>query len=386
MNLAYNVGARDEEPGMTGFAHLFEHLMFGGSVNIPEFDTPLQKVGGENNAYTTSDYTNYYMTLPASNLETGFWLESDRMLSLSFSPGVLETQKKVVIEEFKQRYINRPYGDIWHKLRPVAYSTHPYRWPVIGSEISHVENADMENVRSFFFTHYNPDNAVLVVAGDVDPDNIFEMSDKWFGPIDRQTDYKRNLPEEPAQTKKREVIVEADVPQNALYKVYHIPGRGQNGYRAVDLLSDLLGRGKSSRLHDKLVQKKQVFTTVGANVTGTLDPGLLVIQGFLKDGIDFGDAERLVDGVIAEVRDEIVTEPEYNKIINQAVSSLAFSRVELLSRATAIAYGHLLGNPDYANKELDLIRSVSRESVCEAAGKYLIPENSTTLQYHRKKS
>ena len=244
VNVAYNVGARDEHPDRTGFAHLFEHLMFGGSVNIPEYDTPLQRVGGENNAFTTSDYTNYYLSLPSNNLETGFWLESDRMLDLSFDPNSLEVQRKVVIEEFKQRYLNKPYGDVWHKLRPVVYAKHPYRWPVIGEKIQHIEEAQMQDVREFFNTHYTPDNAVLVVGGDVSIDLVEQLSKKWFEPISKSKSYSRNIEREPVQAERRFLQVEADVPQSAIYMAFHMPGRASEHYHAVDLLSDVLGRGE----------------------------------------------------------------------------------------------------------------------------------------------
>lgn len=225
LNILYDVGSRDEHPEKTGFAHLFEHLMFGGSKNIPSYDEPLQKVGGENNAFTNTDITNYYLTVPAPNIETGFWLESDRMLSLSFDAEVLEVQRKVVIEEFKQRYLNQPYGDVWLKLRPLAYLKHPYQWATIGKEIRHIENATMDDVRNFFFRFYVPSNAVLVVAGNVRFDQVKQLSEKWFGPVGAPEQPGRRLPQEAPQTLKRTLEIEADVPASALYKAYHMPGR-----------------------------------------------------------------------------------------------------------------------------------------------------------------
>src|ERR1044071_3521328 len=270
MNILYDVGSRDEQPHKTGFAHLFEHLMFGGSKNIPSYDEPLQLVGGENNAFTNTDITNYYLTVPASNLETGFWLESDRMLSLSFDPKVLEVQRKVVIEEFKQRYLNQPYGDVWLKLRPLAYQSHPYQWATIGKEIAHIEEATMDDVKDFFFAHYLPNNAVLVVAGNVTVDQIKQLSKKWFEPIPAGKKLERKLPLEPKQKGKRILNVEAKVPANALYKAYHMPGRFHADYYATDLLSDILSRGQSSRLYQKLVKEKEIFTSISSFVMGSL--------------------------------------------------------------------------------------------------------------------
>ncbi|MFM8346611.1 MAG: M16 family metallopeptidase, partial [Bacteroidota bacterium] len=260
MNILYDVGARDEDPGRTGFAHLFEHLMFGGSANIPSYDEPLQLAGGENNAFTSNDITNYYLTVPAANLETGFWLESDRMMSLSFDPKVLDVQQKVVVEEFKQRYLNQPYGDVWLKLRPLAYQVHPYQWATIGKEPAHVEQATMEDVRGFFFRHYLPNNAILAVAGKVTVSQVRELAEKWFAPIPSGQIPARNLPVEPMQQSKRILTVEADVPAHALYKVYHMPGRNHPDYHAADLMSDILGKGQSSRLYRKLVREQEIFT------------------------------------------------------------------------------------------------------------------------------
>ncbi|PZR19073.1 MAG: peptidase M16, partial [Azospira oryzae] len=285
MNILYDVGSRDERADKTGFAHLFEHLMFGGSVNIPSYDEPLQLVGGENNAFTNTDITNYYLTVPAANIETGFWLESDRMLSLSFDPKVLEVQRKVVIEEFKQRYLNQPYGDVWLKLRPLAYKTHPYLWATIGKEISHIENATMDDVKEFFFSHYVPNNAIMVVAGNVTTDQVKALSEKWFAPIPAGKREKRQLPVEKKQTEKRTLNVEADVPSNALYKACHMGGRFDEDYYASDLLSDILSRGHSSRFYQQLVQEKEIFTSVSSFVTGTIDPGLFVVSGRIRDGI-----------------------------------------------------------------------------------------------------
>src|SRR6187402_1411568 len=266
MNILYDVGSRDESEDKTGFAHLFEHLMFGGSVNIPNYDEPLQMVGGENNAFTNTDITNYYLTLPAANIETGFWLESDRMLSLSFEPHVLDVQRKVVVEEFKQRYFNQPYGDVWLKLRPLAYEKHPYKWATIGKEISHIENATDADVKDFFFRHYVPSNAVLVVAGNVTVNQVKGLCKKWFEPIPAGNKPSRKLEREPAQLSKRKLETKENVPANALYKAFHMVGRFEEGYYAADLLSDILSRGQSSRLYNELVKEKEILTSISSFV------------------------------------------------------------------------------------------------------------------------
>ncbi|MBS1486606.1 MAG: insulinase family protein [Bacteroidetes bacterium] len=382
MNILYDVGSRDEDPNKTGFAHLFEHLMFGGSKNIPSYDEPLQLVGGENNAFTSTDITNYYLTVPASNIETGFWLESDRMLSLSFDPKALEVQRKVVIEEFKQRYLNQPYGDVWLKLRPLAYHTHPYQWATIGKEIAHIENATMEDVKEFFFAHYLPSNAVLVVAGNVTTDQVKKLADKWFAPIPHGNKKEKNLKQEPGQTAKRTLHVEAKVPAHALYKTFHMAGRFHADYYATDLLSDILSRGESSRLYQTLVKEKEIFTSISSFVMGTIDPGLLVVNGRVRDGISLPDAEHEVDEVIQTVLQQGVTERELRKVKNQAVSTLVFGEIELLNRAMNLAFASLSGHTDWVNSEAEAIEKVSVQDVHRVAHEILSPQNSSVMYYH----
>lgn len=385
LNVLYEVGSRDEDPQKTGFAHLFEHLMFGGSMNIANYDEPLQKVGGENNAFTNTDITNYYLTLPSSNVETGFWLESDRMLSLSFEPQVLEIQQKVVIEEFKQRYLNQPYGDVWLKLRPLAYLAHPYQWATIGKEIRHIENATMDDVRQFFFRYYVPANAVLVVAGNVTLDQVRRLTEKWFGPIKSPKVKKQALPQEPPQIAKRTLEVEADVPASALYKAYHMPGRFHPDYFAVDLMSDVLTRGHSSRLYQKLVKEKEIFTTISSFTMGTLDPGLLVINGRVKDGIQLQDAEAEVNALIDEMIRSGITDAELEKVKNQAYSTLEFGEVEVMNRAMNLAFAKLSGDANHVNEEAKLIEEVSMEQIQKAAQEVLREENSNVLYYKARK-
>lgn len=381
MNILYDVGSRDESPDKTGFAHLFEHLMFGGSKNIPNYDEPLQRVGGENNAFTSTDITNYYLTLPAANLETAFWLESDRMLSLSFDPKVLEVQRKVVIEEFKQRYLNQPYGDVWLKLRPLAYKVHPYLWATIGKEISHIENATMNDVKDFFFKHYLPSNSIMVVAGNVEHNQVKKLSEKWFGPIPAGNKLKRNLPVEPAQTSKRTQLVEAKVPANAIYKSYHMAGRFDKDFYAADLLSDVLSRGHSSRLYQQLVKEQELFSSISSFTSGTIDPGMLVISGRLKNGVSFEKAESEIDRVVKEAVTNGPTEEELEKVKNQAEATLEFGEVEVMSRAMNLAFAALSGDPELVNHEAKDLRAVTVQDVKRVASKIMKEDNASTLYY-----
>jgi zinc protease len=381
VNIIYNVGSRDEEEHKTGFAHLFEHLMFGGSKNIPAYDTPLQKVGGENNAFTSPDITNYYITLPAVNIETAFWLESDRMMSLSFDQKVLDVQQKVVVEEFKQRYLNQPYGDVWLKLRPLAYQNHPYKWATIGKEISHIEDAVMDDVRGFFYKHYLPNNANLVVAGNVTVEQVKQLAKKWFEPIPAGNVVVRNLPKEPIQTAARFLETEAKVPLNAIYKAFHTQGRHDADFNAVDLTSDILGRSKSSRLYTKLVQENPIFNSINAYVTASLDPGLLMIQGNLNPGVSIEEGDAAIQDVLNDFLKNPISEEELLKVKNQAESTLVFSEVELLNRAMNLAFAANAGNVEYANQESAKIQAVTRDSLMTQARGILTKENCSTMYY-----
>ncbi len=384
VNMVYNVGSKDETEDKTGFAHLFEHLMFGGSKNISNYDDPLQKVGGENNAFTSADITNYYLTLPAENLETAFWLESDRMLSLSFDPQVLEIQRKVVIEEFKQRYLNQPYGDVWLKLRPLAYKVHPYKWATIGKDISHIEQATMDDVKSFFYKFYRPNNATMVVAGNVKMLEVERLAQKWFGPIEAGEPYLRNLPEEPVQQEERHMKITKNVPLNAIYKVFHMPGKLSKKFYASDLMGDILGRSNSSRLYQQLVKEKPMFTKLNSYITGSIDPGLLVISGTLKEEISFDEAENALWQLIEDFKKQMVNEQELAKVKNQAESTLIFSEVELLNQAMNLAFAANLGNPSLINEEASLIQAVNNEEIHAMANEILSPENCSTIHYFSK--
>lgn len=385
MNILYDVGSRDESPQRTGFAHLFEHLMFGGSRHVPSYDEPLQRVGGENNAFTNTDITNYYLTLPASNIETGFWLESDRMMSLSFDPRVLDVQRKVVVEEFKQRYLNQPYGDVWLKLRPLAYKVHPYQWATIGKEIAHIEDATMEDVKAFFYRYYVPNNAILVVAGNVTVDLVRRLSEKWFEDIPSGPK-SRALPAEPVQTGKRTETVVGKVPAGAIYKAYHMVGRFHEDYYAGDLLSDILSRGQSSRLYQQLVKEREMFTSISSFVMGTIDPGLLVISGRVKDNVTLLQAEAAIDEVVGHLLKGTVTEEELEKVKNQTESTLEFGEVELMNRAMNLAFAKLSGDAGLVNRESRLINSVTVDDIHRVAAGILREENSSTLYYEAEKS
>ena len=382
LNMLYNVGSRDENPDKTGFAHLFEHLMFGGSVNVPNFDDPLQKVGGESNAFTNTDITNYFISLPAVNLETAFWLESDRMVSLAFSAESLDVQKKVVTEEFNQRYYNQPYGDAWLLLRPLAYQIHPYQWPTIGKEISHIEKARLEDVKTFFFRYYRPNNATLVIGGNVKLDDVKKLVEKWFGEIPAGEGFERKLPEEPRQQGTRILEVNELVPLNALYRAYHMPERISTEYHSIDLLSDLLGRGNSSRLFQKLVKDKQIFNSINSYITGSLDPGLLIISGKLNDQITFEQAGMEIDAVISGLKEGDFRDDELQKVKNQAESTLKFSEVELLNRTMNLAFFEIMGDPNLVNQEAEKISKVSREDVIRNAADVLDSDNCSILHYH----
>lgn len=384
LNVLYDVGSRDEHPNRTGFAHLFEHLMFGGSKHIPSYDQPLQAVGAQNNAFTSTDLTNYYVVAPATNMETAFWVESDRMLSLSFKKEVLEVQRKVVIEEFKQRYLNQPYGDVWLHLRPLAYTTHPYQWPTIGKEISHIAEASMKEVKDFYSTYYVPANATLVLAGAISIKEAKALSEKWFGDIPGGEKPVRDLPEEPKQTQKRSKTIEADVPLNGLYKCWHMPARTHPDYIPADLVSDVLGRDKSARLYQKLVQEEPLFNSINAYVTGSIDPGLLCITGKLNKGVSPEEGEDGLEEVVAELLNEGIHEEEVEKVKNQALSSLNFEDVELFNRAFKLAYFDLLGDVHQYNSLSSEIKAVSQNQIELQARKILMEENSSVLYYQAK--
>ncbi|WP_131537372.1 M16 family metallopeptidase [Pedobacter nototheniae] len=381
LNILYDVGARDEDADKTGFAHLFEHLMFGGSVNIPSYDEPLQRVGGENNAFTSNDITNYYITLPAENIETAFWLESDRMLSLAFSEKSLETQRNVVSEEFKQRYLNQPYGDVWLKLRPLAYKKHAYQWATIGKELSHIEDATMGDVKAFFKKHYTPQNAILVVGGNVKTEDVKKLAEKWFEPIPAGDKYVRNLPQEEPQTEAREETVKANVPLNAIYIAFKMPGRLSDDYYAYDLLSDILSRGQSSRLYNSLLKEQQLFSDINAYISSSLDPGLFIVEGKLIEGITIETAEKAIWVELEKIKAELVSKDELTKVKNKVESVLVFSEMSLLDKAMNLAYYELLGDADLLNQETAQFLKVTADDIKRISNETFNKNSSSTLYY-----
>ncbi len=384
MNIIYRVGSRDENPERTGFAHLFEHLMFGGSVNVPKYDEPLQKAGGENNAFTNNDFTNYYLTIPKNNIETAFWLESDRMLSLAFSEKSLDVQRQVVVEEFKQNYLNQPYGDVYLLLKPLAYKVHPYQWNTIGKDISHIEQATMEDVQAFYKKFYNPDNAILTIAGDVDPEEMFKLSEKWFGSIPRGKEIKRNYQQEPRQEEERKLVVERNVPQNAIYLAWHMDGRSANGFYKADLISDVLSNGNSSRMYQKLIKKSKMFSDISAFITGDVDPGLFIVTGKLLNGTTLQEAE---DAILSELNDicrQPVTEEELKKINNKIEANLLFGRMSVLNKAMALGYYEMLGSASMMEDEISKYRNVTLKDIQDTANEIFLETKPSKLLYQAK--
>ena len=385
MNILYDVGARDEEQGRTGFAHLFEHLMFGGSINIEDYDEPLQMAGGENNAYTTNDVTNYYIQLPLKNLETAFWLESDRMLSLAFTPKSLDVQKKVVCEEFKEHYLNKPYGDAWHKMRELAYKVHPYRWPTIGQDLEQIETAKLDDVKAFFSKHYNPTNAILCVAGNVTVEQVRTLAEQWFGSIPAGAKYVRNIAPEPAQTEARFMETVADVPLDALYKCWHISNRLSPNYYPADLITEILGSGQSSRLYRRLVKEDQIFSSISAYQTGSLDAGLVVVEGKVRAGITLEAADQAVADELGRFVSEGITDAELQKAKNKIEAMIAFEDMTLLNRANNLAFYELLGDAGLINSDWNRYNEVTAERLQACAQQIFKTTNCNTLYYHKSK-
>lgn len=380
-NLLYNVGARDENPNRTGFAHLFEHLMFGGTANIPVFDEPLERIGGENNAFTSNDITNYYITLPKENLETAFWLESDRMQALDFSQRSLDTQKNVVVEEFRQSYLNQPYGDVWLLLRPLAYKVHPYMWPTIGKTPLHIEEANLFEVKDFFFSHYAPNNAILCVSGNVTKQEVEILANKWFGPIERRSVTPRSIAPEPEQTEFRKLTVERNVPFDAIYMAFHMSSRLHPDFRATDLLSDILSNGKSSRLHQNLLKGKRLFSDVDAFISGDNDPGLFVVTGRLIEGVSFNDAENAINEELNAISISGISEYELSKVKNRFESKFAFGLTDPLEVAINLSFYELIGEAEDINFEVDRYRKVTTDDIKRVAKSMFNANNCSTLYY-----
>lgn len=382
MNIIYNVGSRDEHPDRTGFAHLFEHLMFGGSVNIPRFDEPLERVGGENNAFTNNDFTNYYLTVPGHNLETAFWLESDRMLDLAFSTKSFDVQRNVVVEEFRQNYLNQPYGDAWLLLRPLAYKVHPYQWATIGKDPGHIEEAEMEEVRAFYSKYYNPCNAILVLAGNVNTAEMKVLCEKWFGVIRKGSMYHRNLPPEPVQTEARSLTVNRDVPYDAIYKAWHMCGRLNDGFYATDLISDILSAGQSGRLYQQLVKNLRLFSDINAFISGDIEAGLFVITGKLLKGVTMAEAEAALQIEIDKICTSLTGENELQKVKNRVEAIMAFGEMRVLDKAMNLAYYELLGDARLVNEIVSKYAGVTAAELLTQAKEMFRPENCSSLYYY----
>lgn len=381
VNLLYDVGARDEAPHRTGFAHLFEHLMFEGSVNVSEFDMMLQDAGGENNAFTTNDLTNYYITVPAQNLETAFWLESDRLLGLSFSEEKLRVQKNVVVEEFRESFLNQPYGDVWMLLRSLAYQVHPYQWSTIGKSIDHIQQATLDEVKGFFDRHYHPGNAVLSVAGNVQAQEVFELAHKWFGDIPGRELPGRNLAIEPEQNQQRRLRVERDVPFHQLVMSFPCPARQDPGFYAADLLSDVLANGSSSRLMLQLVKKTRLFSEINAYLTGSIDPGQFLVSGKLTEGVSPEQAEEAVWQELEKLIKYPLSGRELEKVKNKVEASQIFSESSVLAKAMNLAYYELLGDANLINQQMDHYFAQTSQSLQQAAGMLFQPQKASVLHY-----
>lgn len=381
LNLLYDVGARDEDPSHTGFAHLFEHLMFGGSLHIPDYDTPVQNAGGENNAWTNNDITNYYITLPHQNVETGFWLESDRMLSLDFSPKSLEVQRQVVTEEFKQRNLNQPYGDASHLLRELAYESHPYRWPTIGKEIAHIAQATLEEVKDFFYRFYAPNNAILAVTGHISFEETIRLAEKWFGPIPARNISPRQLPAEKPQTAVRRKTVERKVPVDAIYMAFHMSNRMHPDYYVYDMITDILSNGRSSRFIQSLVQEQKLFTSIDAYISGSLDEGLLHVTGKPVEGVSLEQAEKAIWKELEKMKTVPVSEQELEKVKNRYESEQIFNNINYLNVATNLAFFELTGKAEDINEEVGKYRAVTAEQIQATSARCFVPENCSILYY-----
>ena len=381
LNLLYDVGARDEDPSHTGFAHLFEHLMFGGSLHIPDYDTPVQNAGGENNAWTNNDITNYYIPLPHQNVETGFWLESDRMFSLDFSPKSLEVQRQVVIEEFKQRNLNQPYGDASHLLRELAYESHPYRWPTIGKEIAHIAQATLEEVKDFFYRFYAPNNAILAVTGHISFEETIRLAEKWFGPIPARNISPRQLPAEKPQTAVRRKTVERKVPVDAIYMAFHMSNRMHPDYYVYDMITDILSNGRSSRFIQSLVQEQKLFTSIDAYISGSLDEGLLHVTGKPVEGVSLEQAEEAIWKELEKMKTVPVNEQELEKVKNRYESEQIFNNINYLNVATNLAFFELTGKAEDINEEVGKYRAVTAEQIQATSARCFVPENCSILYY-----
>ena len=384
ISVLYKVGSRDEHPEKTGFAHLFEHLMFGGSVNIPDYDGVMQRAGGENNAYTNHDYTHFFTTLPAINIETALWLESDRMLELMLQKEVLDVQKKVVVEEFYETCLNLPYGDVWHELSSLNYEKHPYKWPTIGVHPSHIEKANLADVKKFYNKYYHPGNAILVLAGPIPIKKMKELALKWFNDIPSGKTIKKNYSTEPPKKEARHKQSQAEVPVDAIYMTFPCPGRADKSFYAVDLLSDIFSNGPSSRLIHRLTRENKYFNHIDCYVTGDFDPGLIVFEGRPTEKISLQDAEEIMSKEINDLKNQLIDTAELQKWKNKAESTLVLSEMGIQSKSMNLGFFEALGNADLMNAESEIYQSISADEIQQAAQQWLRDDQKSVLTYKGK--
>ncbi len=383
-NLLYNVGSKNEHPSKTGYAHLMEHLMFSGSRTAPNYDKPIDNAGGESNAFTNVDVTNYYITLPKDNIEVAFWLESDRMNNLNVSQNSLDIQKKVVVEEFKETTINKPYGKVWHELSKLAYKEHSYQWPTIGKVPEHIEKATLEDIQNFYKKYYSPNNAFLVLSGNINIDKTKELTEKWFKSIPRSKLSRLQSPKEPIQKESRRKVIQCDAPLNALYIGFQMGGRDDKNFYTTDLISDILGNGKSSRLYRNLVKEKEIFININAYITGTIDNGLLIIEGKIQKEISIAEAEALIWEEINTIKSELISDRELQKIKNSIESTFIFSETSILNKAMNLAYFAALGKPELINDETELYQKITSSDIKKVANQIFARENSIILEIESK--
>ncbi len=384
VNLLYKVGSKNENPEHTGLAHLCEHLMFGGTSAIPKFDSVLLEAGGENNAWTNTDITNYYDIIPVANIETALWAEADRMHNISLSDKSVEVQRNVVQEEFKQRCLNTPYGDVWHILRDMVYKEHPYRWPVIGKTLADIEEVSHSVIRDFYNTHYAPNNAILSVVGNIDSDKLFLMAEKWFSHLTPNIYEKKTLPVEPEQTTPRFKEVEKNVPHNLLIKAYRMCGRKQLDYAVCDLLSDILSTGRSSRMYRNIYAKGDLVASIDASITGDVEPGLFVIKAQLLPGVPYETIENAINTEIEKLKQELVPANELEKALNKFESNTLFSNIGNEERAANLAYFEMLGDAHLINHEVEQYRATTSDAIMCVARKLFDSNNCSTLYYRAK--
>jgi zinc protease len=384
ISVLYKVGSRDEHPEKTGFAHLFEHLMFGGSINIPDYDGVMQRAGGENNAYTNHDYTHFFTTLPAINIETALWLESDRMLEIMLQKEVLDVQKKVVVEEFYETCLNLPYGDVWHELSSLNYEKHPYKWPTIGVHPSHIERANLTDVKKFYNKYYHPGNAILVIAGPISIKRMKELAMKWFNDIPSGKTIKKNYSLEPPKKEARHKQSQAEVPVDAIYMTFPCPARADKAFYAVDLLSDIFSNGPSSRLIHRLTRENKYFNHIDCYVTGDFDPGLIVFEGRPTEKISLQDAEEIISKEINVLKTQLIESTELQKWKNKAESTLVLSEMGIQSKSMNLGFFEALGNADLMNAESDIYQSLTAEEIQQAAQVWLKDDQKSVLTYKGK--